>query len=58
MGQDEVAELGKRAVPLQRVGEVEDIATATLWLCSDEASYISATVINVSGGRESFVRMG
>lgn len=58
MGQDEVAELGKRAVPLQRVGEVGDIATATLWLCSDEASYISATVINVSGGRESYVRMG
>lgn len=58
MGQEEVIELGKRAVPLQRVGEVEDIATATLWMCSPEASYITATVLNVSGGRESFVRTG
>ncbi|MFP6743247.1 MAG: SDR family oxidoreductase [Alphaproteobacteria bacterium] len=58
MGQEEVIELGKRAVPLQRVGEVEDIATATLWMCSDEASYVTATVLNVSGGRESFVRTG
>jgi NAD(P)-dependent dehydrogenase (short-subunit alcohol dehydrogenase family) len=58
MGQEEVIELGKRAVPLQRVGEVEDIATATLWMCSPEASYVTATVLNVSGGRESFVRTG
>ncbi len=58
MGQEEVIELGKRAVPMQRVGEVEDIATATLWMCSPEASYVTATVLNVSGGRESFVRTG
>ena len=58
MGQDEVTELGKRAVPLGRVGEVDDIATATLWLCSSEASYVTGAILNVSGGREIFVRAG
>ena len=58
MGQEEVVKLGKLAVPLRHVGEVEDIASATLWLCSDEASYVSATILNVSGGREHYVRTG
>jgi NAD(P)-dependent dehydrogenase (short-subunit alcohol dehydrogenase family) len=58
MGQDEVIELGKRAVPLQRVGEVDDIATATLWMCSGEAAYVTGAILNVSGGRETFVRTG
>ena len=58
MGQEEVMELGKKAVPLQRVGEVEEIATATLWLCSQEASYVTAEILNVSGGREHYVRTG
>ena len=58
MGQDEVIELGKRAVPLGRVGEVDDIAKATLWMCSDEAAYVTGAILNVSGGRETFVRTG
>lgn len=58
MGQDEVIELGKRAVPLGRVGEVDDIATATLWMCSGEAAYVTGAILNVSGGRETFVRTG
>ncbi len=58
MGQDEVIDLGKRAVPLGRVGEVDDIATATLWMCSNEAAYVTGAILNVSGGRETFVRMG
>ena len=56
MGQDPVVEMGKRAVPLGRIGEVEDIANAVVWMASPEASYVSGTVLNVSGGRETFVR--
>jgi len=56
MGQDAVVEMGKRGVPLGRIGEVEDIATATLWLASPEAAYVSGAILNVSGGRETFVR--
>lgn len=58
MGQDEVIELGKRAVPIGRIGEVGDIATAVLWMCSDEATYVTGAILNVSGGRETFVRVG
>ena len=58
MGQDAVVELGREAVPLGRIGEVDDIAAATLWLCSAEASYITGAILNVSGGRETFVRTG
>ena len=58
MGQDEVIELGKRAVPLGRIGEVGDIAAAVLWMCSDEAAYVTGAILNVSGGRETFVRGG
>jgi NAD(P)-dependent dehydrogenase (short-subunit alcohol dehydrogenase family) len=42
----------KRAqtVPLGRVGYPEDIAGAVLFLCSDDASYITGQVIYVDGG--------
>ena len=56
MGQDAVVEMGKRAVPLGRIGEVGDIATAVLWMASAEASYVSGAILNVSGGRETYVR--
>ena len=58
MGQDEAAALGQRAVPLGRIGEVNEIATAALWMCSSEASYVTGATLNVSGGRETFVRSG
>ncbi|TAH67092.1 MAG: SDR family oxidoreductase [Rhodopseudomonas palustris] len=38
-------------VPMQRVGTVTEIANAVVWLLSDQASYITSTIIDVSGGR-------
>jgi NAD(P)-dependent dehydrogenase (short-subunit alcohol dehydrogenase family) len=38
-------------VPMKRVGKAEEIANAIVWLMSDEASYVTGTTIDVSGGR-------
>ncbi len=46
----EVLEGMAAKVPLQRLGEVDDIANACLFLSSDQASYITGTVISVDGG--------
>ena len=37
-------------VPLKRWGQPEDVANAYAFLASDEASYITGTVLNVDGG--------
>jgi NAD(P)-dependent dehydrogenase (short-subunit alcohol dehydrogenase family) len=38
-------------VPMQRGGTPEEVAAAILWLLSDEASYITGTIVDVAGGR-------
>jgi NAD(P)-dependent dehydrogenase (short-subunit alcohol dehydrogenase family) len=38
-------------VPMKRVGTAEEIASAIVWLMSDEASYVTSTILDVSGGR-------
>lgn len=38
-------------VPMKRVGQAEEIANAVVWLMSDEASYVTGTILDVSGGR-------
>ncbi len=40
----------KRAIPLGRLGQPEDIAGMVAFLASDEAAYITGQVISVSGG--------
>lgn len=38
-------------IPMQRVGEAQEVARSILWLASDEASYVSGTLLDVSGAR-------
>ncbi|HEV7147291.1 MAG TPA: 3-oxoacyl-ACP reductase FabG [Pedococcus sp.] len=38
------------AIPVQRVGQPEDIAATISFLCSDEAGFVSGQVIYVAGG--------
>lgn len=38
-------------VPMKRVGTADEIANAIVWLMSDEASYVTSAILDVSGGR-------
>jgi NAD(P)-dependent dehydrogenase (short-subunit alcohol dehydrogenase family) len=39
------------AAPLGRPGEAEEVARVIVWLASDDASYMSGALVDVSGGR-------
>lgn len=39
-----------KSIPLGRTGRVEEVAAAIAFLCSDEASYVTAQVLRVNGG--------
>lgn len=47
---DRVARLRHR-IPMQREGAPDEVARAILWLLSDDASYVTGTTLDVSGGR-------
>ena len=38
-------------LPLARVGEPEDIANAVLYLASNEANWVTGTILNIDGGK-------
>ncbi len=40
-----------RFIPLGRLGQVEEVARAAVWLCSDDASFITGAVLSIDGGR-------
>jgi NAD(P)-dependent dehydrogenase (short-subunit alcohol dehydrogenase family) len=39
------------SVPMRRGGQPEEVANAIAWLCSDDASYVTGALVDVSGGR-------
>jgi len=46
-GVDEIAP----TIPMKRYGDPEEVAAAALWLLSDSASYVTGTLLDVSGAR-------
>lgn len=41
----------KDTIPMRRGGDPAEVARAILWLLSDEASYVTGTFLDVTGGR-------
>jgi NAD(P)-dependent dehydrogenase (short-subunit alcohol dehydrogenase family) len=41
----------KPSVPMQRGGTAKEVAAGILWLMSDEASYVTGTFLDITGGR-------
>jgi NAD(P)-dependent dehydrogenase (short-subunit alcohol dehydrogenase family) len=50
-GEPERVDRVKASVPMQRGGQVEEVAHAILWLLSEEASYVTGACLDVTGGR-------
>lgn len=50
MVSDEVQEHALKMIPMQRMGQVDEVAKVVKFLCSDDASYITRQVISVNGG--------
>ena len=41
----------KSTIPMRREGSADEVAEAIAWLLSDAASYVSGTILEVTGGR-------
>jgi NAD(P)-dependent dehydrogenase (short-subunit alcohol dehydrogenase family) len=50
-GQPDRVERFINMIPMQRGGTAEEVANTVMWLVSDEASYVTGALIDVSGGR-------
>ena len=50
-GEPDRAERLAPMVPLKRAGSAEEVAQAILWLASSQASYITGSTLDVTGGR-------
>ena len=49
-GNEKLASSLKQAIPLGRLGEPEDLASAVAFLASDDASFVTGQTLSVSGG--------
>jgi len=50
-GQADRAQKSLAMIPMARVGRADEIAKSIVWLLSEEASYATGTIIDISGGR-------
>lgn len=39
------------AIPTRRIGEPDEVAAAVVWLCSDQAAFVTGTTLVIDGGK-------
>jgi NAD(P)-dependent dehydrogenase (short-subunit alcohol dehydrogenase family) len=44
-------EAAAAAMPLRRVGRPEEVAAAVVWLCSDDAAFVTGSTLVIDGGK-------
>lgn len=49
-GDPEAMEAYANLAPVQRMGQPEEVADAVVWLCSEEASFVTGDAITIDGG--------
>jgi NAD(P)-dependent dehydrogenase (short-subunit alcohol dehydrogenase family) len=52
----EAQRMAALSTPLGRTGTVDDVAHAVLWLCSDEAGFITGVTLPIDGGQSAGVK--
>jgi 7-alpha-hydroxysteroid dehydrogenase len=50
---DEIRGQMEALTPMRKIGSVEDVALAALWLCSPAGAWVTGKVVEVDGGTES-----
>ena len=45
-----MASIMTRAIPMGRLGQVEEVAEAVVWLCSDASSFVTGHSLVLDGG--------
>ena len=44
-------QMAAQAAPMRRIGTATEVAQLVLWLCSEQASFITGAVIPIDGGQ-------
>jgi NAD(P)-dependent dehydrogenase (short-subunit alcohol dehydrogenase family) len=50
-------QMAAQSVPLGRIGTTDDVAACVLWLCSDDASFITGVTLPVDGGQSAGTKL-
>lgn len=52
----EAQRMAALSVPIRRIGQVDDVSAAVLWLCSEQAAFITGTVLPLDGGQSAGIK--
>ena len=51
IGIERAEEIARKNTVMGRICEPEEVANLVVWICTDEASYVTLTIYDISGGR-------